>query len=412
MRQPSFIAATSLAVVFCLSFVGLHAVAQQPSSPAGELVNQALNLIESHYRGLEKPDFTALRARGMSQLEAACQGVTPCGFEVGGQIVDELTALIGDGHTFRLSPNAYRAYRADASNSTFPMLGLKFDALPDTGSLIVTRVKRESPALRAGIERGDVIWAVNDRALSEFKNTKAALEFIADLELREAPMKLSVSTGKNPRRDFTLEPENLPPWTPVYTLRANGIAFLTFFQFVTPGKIASQVQNLMRAVREAQPTPKAIIVDVRGSGGGSGSEMSGSVQALLDKSNAVFEPLTYATRFETDSRERRRDLREVSWQGKIIVLTNHISRSAAEYLAAGLQESERVTVIGEPTAGVLNSATRVYGLMDGGALAVTANASNRPKQVSPDIVQTDDMATLSRGRDLVLEMALKQLKTP
>jgi carboxyl-terminal processing protease len=412
MRRPSFIVATGLAVVLSLSFVSLHAVAQQPASPASDLVNQALNLIESHYRGLEKPDFTALRVSGAAQLEVACQGLTPCGYEVGGRVVDELTGLIGDGHTFRLSPNAYRAYRADASGTTFPMLGLKFDALPDAGALIVTRVKRESPALRAGIERGDVIWAVNDRALSEFKSAKAALEFIADLELKAEPMKLSVSTRGNQKRELLLKPENLPPWTPVYTLRANGIAFLTFFQFVTPGQIANRVRDLMRAVRTAQPVPRAIIVDVRGSGGGSASEMSRSVQALLDESNSVFEPLTYAVRLETDSRERRRELREVSWQGKIIVLTNHISRSAAEYLAAGLQESERVTVIGEPTAGVLNSGTGLYGLMDGGALAVTANASNRPKQVSPDIVQKDDMATLSRGRDLVLEMALKQLKTP
>jgi carboxyl-terminal processing protease len=386
--------------------LGFPAVALLQSNPARALVEQGITLLEQHYGGLRSVDYSTLRQQATTQLETACAKLTECGFDVGGRVLDRLIADIDDGHTFRLSPNRYRQYRADGANSSTPMLGLKFAALPDTGALVVTRVKRESPALEAGIQRGDVLWQVNDRPIESFESADAAIEFIVSLEFEAEPIRLVVSTRKEPRRTLTLRPKPLEPWTPVYSLRPDGVAFINFFQFVTRGQIASRVTELMTRVRLFDA--KAVIIDLRGSGGGDANETFRSIAAFLETSSLQFRPFSVLS-IEPGQPILRR-LETISWTGQMIVLVNRQSRSAAEYLAAGLQPSERVTIIGEPTAGVLNSSTRVFTLMDGGAIAITATANRNAARVTPDIAQTDDMAVLSRGRDLVLEQALKLLK--
>ncbi len=381
----------------------------QSESPARTLVTQGLDLVGQHYRGLKQLDRDQLRQRTLAQLETACQGKSDCDFKTGGRVLDAALATLGDGHTYRLDPTRYAEYRADARNQVRSMLGLKLVALPDSAALIVTRVKRGSPASGAGVARGDVLWAVDGRSLESFPDASAAQEFITGRELEGKPMRLTLSTRRDPRRVTVVQPQALEPWTPIYTLRPDGVAFITFYQFVTVGQIASRVQALMSQVRE--DNARAVIVDLRGSGGGAASETYGSIDAFLNLTSFKFQtPEPSVQRFDAPSFRR---LTSTTWPGKILVLTNHISRSAAEYLAAGLQPSSRVTVIGEPTAGVLNSSTALYELIDGGALAITAAASaNRPERVTPAVLQTDDMAVLSRGRDLILEQALKILKQP
>jgi carboxyl-terminal processing protease len=394
-----------------LALTSVSAIATvQGNTPAQELVNQALNLIQTNYRGAERLDLENLRGFADAQLETACPSNPPCTYETGGEVIDAITERIGDGHTFRLSPNRFRQYTADNRNSTVPMLGLKFDAVPDANALVVTRVKRESPALKAGLQRGDVIWQINERPLETFNNATAAMEFITALEFKADPIQLTVSTRGEPRRVLTLTPEAMQPWLPVYTLRPDGVAFITFFQFVTRGQIASRVQELMEQVRDSGI--RAVVVDVRGSGGGDGNEMVRSIEALLETSSVQFRPFSVGNSVAIDPTQTSfRRFERSEWNGQIIVLVNRLSRSAAEYLAAGLQPSDRVTIIGEPTAGVLNSSTRVFNLQDGGALAITATSrAGAPKQVEPDILQKDDMAVLSRGRDLVLEVAQRMLK--
>jgi carboxyl-terminal processing protease len=73
-------------------------------------------------------------------------------------------------------------------------------------------------------------------------------------------------------------------------------------------------------------------------------------------------------------------------------------------------------VIGERTAGVLNTSTSLYPLPDGSTLAITAGRSSsldgapHPEFVTPDVELTDDMAALASGRDVILNAALGQVK--
>jgi carboxyl-terminal processing protease len=205
---------------------------------------------------------------------------------------------------------------------------------------------------------------------------------------------------------------------PSYELRSDGVAVITFYQYLTFGLIASKVHDF---VRQAQADhARAIVLDVRDSGGGSGYESVASAGAFVEPIGTQFESVNNkgAIVYQNGaiSNSGFRISNPANWTGALLVLTNHISRSAAEYMAFFLQEAGRAKVVGEPTAGVLNTSTSIYPIPGGSKLAVTAGRSStlagvpHPQRVMPDLVMTDDMAALSQGHDVILEKTLEMLK--
>ena len=394
-------------------------VAQAPS-PAQYLLDEAINTISERYFGFAQIDDSALNRSANQKLELACKDITPCPFGVGEIVLDDVLSGIGDGHTFRLSAIAWAQFVANANNAPLPMMGLKFTALPDASALVVTRVLENSPAKSAGIQRGDTLWAVNGESLDQYKSATEAINAITTLEFNHEAIELEIQTrGSMTRKTVKLEPTALKPWLPSYELRPDGVAIITFYQYLTGGLIASKVHEFVHQAQTSKA--RAIILDVRGSGGGSGFESAASAGAFLEQavgtriesargnSETIFQNGGInGTNFRIEN--------PAYWSGELLVLSNHISRSAAEYMTFFLQSAARAKVIGEPTAGVLNTSTSIYPLPGDSSLAVTSGRSStltgkpHPERVTPDIVMTDDMGALSQGRDVIFEKALEMLK--
>ncbi len=409
----------ALILVLTLTSFQAASFAQAPS-PAQTLVDKALGLLEANYYGFKTIDYAKLGQVTDARLTTACAGQERCAFETGAAVLDEALAGLDDGHTFRLNPNSYEQFNANARNAPLLMVGLKFDALPDAPALVVTRVKEDSPALRAGLKRGDVVWAVGGARLETFKSASKAVDAITALEFAGAPFALIVSSGGGAERSVTLTPEALRPWLPSYALRPDGIAVITFYQYLTNGLIANRVHEFVRQAQSSNA--KAVILDVRGSGGGSAFESIASAGAFVEPIGVSFQNKygSGLSRFEGGAIQGTgyQISNPVKWTGPVVVLSNHISRSAAEYMTYFLQRTNRAKVFGEPTAGVLNTSTSVIPLPDGSAIAVTSGRSSdlngvpHPERVTPDVTLTDDMSALSRGRDVVLDRAVQFLTTP
>ncbi len=424
-----------LLVAIALLTLQAASFAQAPS-PAQVLLERGLTLLESNYYGFKPIDYAKLEVDATRKLEALCVGQSTCPYSAGSSVLDETLASLGDGHSFRLSANRYAQFNADARGTALPMVGLKFDALPDAPALVVTRVREGSSAQAMGLKRGDVISSVDGRALSEFKSASEATAFITGLEFAGKPFTVQVSsqiistsvaasgTTFTPstvlERPVTLTPEPLTPWLPSYALRPDGIAVITFYQYLTNNQIAAKVHEYVRQAQAANA--KAVILDVRGSGGGSAFESLASAGAFMESAGVRFESKfgSGANVFENGAITSTgfKIANPAKWLGPVLVLTNHISRSAAEYMTYFLQRAGRAKVLGEPTAGVLNTSTTVSPLPDGGAIAVTSGRSktldgaDHPERIAPDTVVTDDMAALSKGRDVVLERAVQLLNQP
>jgi carboxyl-terminal processing protease len=404
-----------------VAFLSLQvtSLAQAPS-PAQNLLDRALTALERNYFGFKSLDFAQVELDAEQKLDTACASQNPCPVETGSSVLDDVLAGIGDGHTFRLSANRYAQFNADATGARLPMVGLKFDALPDAAALVITRVREGSPAERAGLKRGDVVTSAGGRDLGTFRSASAATDFITALEFAAKPFQLTVSSLGGAARVVQLAPEPMTPWLPSYTLRADNIAVITFYQFLTNNQIASRVHDFVRQAQRANA--KAIILDVRGSGGGSAFESMGSAGAFVDQAGVSFQS-KFGGGLNVFQNGEIKDTgfkiaNPARWTGPVVVLTNRVSRSAAEYMTYFLQRPGRAQVIGEPTAGVLNTSTTVSPLPDGGAIAVTSGRSStpdgepHPERITPNIILTDDMAALARGRDLVLERAVQVLTQP
>ncbi len=406
-----------LAVLVSIVILASFSIAQAPS-PAQYLMDEALITLEERYFGFAQIDFNALVQDANTKLELACKDLMPCPFAVGETTLDNVLASVSDGHTFRLTPIAWAQFVANSDNAPLPMIGLKFAPLPDASALVVTRVLEGSPAKLAGIQRGDVVWAVNGVSLETFKSATEAVSVITTLEFNKQTIRLEVSKGNSDHKTVKLEPAELKPWLPSYELRPEGVAVITFYQYLTGGLIASSVHEFVSLAQAAKA--KAIILDVRGSGGGSGYESVAAAGAFVEPVGTQFEntrgkgTVVYQNGQIANSGFKIGN--PAKWAGTVLVLTNHISRSAAEYMTFFLSETQRAKVIGEATAGVLNTSTSIFPLPGGSSLAVTSGRSSslngvpHPEFVTPDIVVTDDMGALSQGRDLILLKALEMLK--
>jgi carboxyl-terminal processing protease len=98
-----------------------------------------------------------------------------------------------------------------------------------------------------------------------------------------------------------------------------------------------------------------------------------------------------------------------------VVVVNGESASCAEHMAYAMQRYAGVAVIGEPTAGVLDSATNFVALSNDMGLAVSiariADAAGDvlPTAVTPDREVEDDLMALADGRDVLRDGAVDML---
>jgi carboxyl-terminal processing protease len=397
-------------------------VVAQSAGPAREIFETAFGMIESTYFGYEKLDTAALYEKFNARLNDLCLSARPCGFDVGVRVIDELTAAVGDGHTFRLTPLARKLSEADFEGKSLPNLGLKFAPLPDAPALVVTRALEGEAGWDAGVRRGDVVWALDGQPLERFGSASGAIIAIQSSEFESRAITLTVSQGGGTRRDVTLQPRLRGPWLPTLEER-DGVGLITVYQFRTGGRVANRLHDLVRQAQTAKLS--AIILDLRHSAGGSAYEAMGAAGAFTEPiqmrvraklGDYTLEYQAGEVRFAGRPRLERVVDHPARWGGPLVVLTDATARSAAEYAAFFVQRVGRARVIGEPTAGVLNTATSLMPLADGSEMAVTSarsftpDGTPHPARIAPDVPVRDDLSALASGRDAVLEAALRSLE--
>jgi carboxyl-terminal processing protease len=402
----------SLIFLFLLTFT-VSSYAQAPSQ-ALFLIERAIDLLDSQYAGFAKFDLSALEKTAKDKLALVCKDIPNCDYKQGIPVLDELISSLGDGHTFRMSALRRAEFNANVANQPILGVGMKFAPLADAAALVVTRVLENSPAALAGIKRGDVVLGVNG-SLNRFKSAAEAMVTITELEASQPSILFELRDS----RIIRLEPRKIGPWLPSLEI-INNVAIITFYQYLTP-LVAARVQEHIRTAFKT----KAMILDVRGSGGGSAFESIGSAGAFTEPVGTTFESRNGSGGYEFKDGVLRSNgfavwnltpFTRFDKNKPVLVLTNHISRSAAEYMTYFLQRPGRATVIGERTAGVLNTSTGLYDLPDGSTFAITAGRSSsldgipHPEFVTPNIEMLDDMSALSNNKDLILEKAFELLR--
>jgi carboxyl-terminal processing protease len=185
-------------------------------------------------------------------------------------------------------------------------------------------------------------------------------------------------------------------------------------------------QETHRLVNQAiKNGTKTMVIDLRGNPGGLLTQCTAATGAFIGSLEAKFASKAGVAAYSyntsgaiivADSAGRRGNGGVIEnpalFKGNVAVMVNQGSASCAEMMGAQLQFRKRATVIGEPTYGVLNSGFRVFELIDGGVINITAirtlDPSGKPFQtrLTPTVAQKDDLDVLEKSaKDIMLERA-------
>jgi len=337
------------------------------------------------------------------------------------ELLRRMIAPLRDAHTRVYSPDE----KFDWWSPRFISVGVtvrEIEGLP-----IVVHVEPKSDAADAGIRAGDTIVSIDNNGVSEFidrrQRTSGSLSSNdrsrAFRALFEGPVETSVSLGWQSKQGRTKTVVLRRYWSQRllgFRFREqDGFAIINLEAFTKT--IASDfLKQLPEMIRGA----RGIVLDLRTNGGGDAEAMTEIASAFLDtgvnlgkfadRSGSSFELFTTRMLFQSSSVAVPKKL-------PMVVLTSETTSSAAEILAAILQQKGRARVIGNPTCGCVLAIRSRHTLADGGVLDVsefdyrTAEGVRlEGAGVTPDEVVISTRNDLYAGRDSGMQRAKFYLK--
>ncbi|MEF2280084.1 S41 family peptidase [Deinococcus sp. YIM 134068] len=397
----------------------VNPVAPSAVSPAQATFEQVNLLIQKEYGGLSTVDRVALGREYQARLDAVCAPTpTTCPAEKAYPVIEaELTAL-GDEHSFFQTPEDFRDFVASATGGNRRQFGVKLARL-DGENRVVLEIVPQSAAEEAGLVRGDVLLTLDGQpyTFAGLREARIAGRTVAlGVERAGQPLTVSLTSRDSSTRD-------LPRLS--FAGPQGNVAVLRIPTFLSGGGIAQRVHEL---VAEARLRGAAgMIVDLRGNTGGSLSECDSSVSAFVPAFTRVARGANGEASTRVGRGARLEDGRSLGgvrspqlWTGPLAVLVDEGSASCSEFFAYEVQYAGRAPIIGEATAGVGNTATRVFPVGEDAALQLTIinyakpDGWPYPTQITPNVVldQTEnDVRLLTRGQDTLLNLGLHALAT-
>ncbi|RTR26258.1 S41 family peptidase [Deinococcus radiophilus] len=398
---------------------------QQQVQPAPEVsaAQQAFSEVAAQllgeYGGLSAVDRQALIREYQGRLDAVCQAQGPrCAADTAYPVIEAQLTALGDPHTFLQWPDEYQEFLSSALGGDRVQYGVKLADL-DGERRLVTEVIPGSAAAQAGLRRGDVLLTLNGvaytyRALTDAREASQAVRLGVDRQGQRLSVSLQAartSAAELPRLSWVGE--------------RGRTALIRIPTFLAGGRVAVAVH---RQVAWAQARgADGVVVDLRGNAGGSLLECDLAASAFVPRFERVSQSADGPQQMVVQGGQRRDDAQLIGavpapqlWRGPLAVLVDQSSASCAEFFAYEVQRAGVGQVVGEATAGVGNTATRVYAVTGGAGLQMTVlhyakpGGVAYPVRVQPDLtVQSGEafLRALAQGRDLTLEAGLQALRS-
>ena len=286
-----------------------------------------------------------------------------------------------DPHSTYMTPDEFRIFQSD-TEGRFGGIGIEVDLRDETITIIAPI--EGSPADRAGILPGDRIIAIDGRGARGEPLEKLVRK------LRGTPgSKVQISlrrSGRDTPLTIDLVREQIRVASVVGARMDGDVLYLRLKQFQEGTH--DELMQVLGQLRRASGAPwSGIVLDMRTNPGGLVDEASEIADEFLQRGTI------YSTR------HRGAVVDEVSARsggalvdGRMVVLVNQYSASAAELVAGCLQDNARATVIGNATFGK-GSVQSIVELPKGAGLKMTTMRYYTPKGrsiqaagISPDIV--------------------------
>jgi carboxyl-terminal processing protease len=294
---------------------------------------------------------------------------------------------------------------------------------------LVTRVRPGSDAEAQKIKPGDQILAINGTVPS--RHTLRTIEYLDNVLNPRQEMELEIQTisgekrklvvtakvsnstdiayrpGAGVRYDVIRNYENARHRMRIRMVQVKDIAILRLPWFFYS---ADELYSLGKKLRQSN----AVIVDLRGNPGGSVETLKSFTGIFYDHKVKLFD--------RVERKKTKPDFANnesaIYFPGKVIVLVDSESASAAEIFSRVLQLEKRGKVIGDRSSGSVMEATAYYfassGVDYGAEVTIAKLIMTDGKSLEHDGVMPDELALpqpsdLEKGRDTVLSRAAQEL---
>ena len=307
--------------------------------------------------------------------------------------LNAMLAPLNDSHTHALPPaQAIERKTQERARTGFNLARID-------NRWVVSDVLPASPAEEAGVKIGWIVLARNGEPLPARINFRsregeqASWDFLDenDQTVRLAPVARRLSIAP---RQVARELEH-------------GYIYLRFDEFDGPDR-----RWLSRELKKHANAP-GVVIDLRRNPGGETFSLGISIGEFFHR---PVDCGTFISRAGSRRVKNSWQLGSAEYRGRVVVLVDRATGSAAEIFSAVLQDHGRATVIGRRTAGAV-LASWFYRLPDGGELQLSREDYVAPKGrriegvgVTPDIVVPRVLADIRAGRDRDLEKAIEVLR--
>lgn len=251
--------------------------------------------------------------------------------------------------------------------------------MDNSGILNVVESYEDSPAEKAGMQKGDKIIKVDGKDVTSIKDEDMIIKMIRGKE--GSTVKITVYRESAEKSlDFEVERRKIKVTNITHNMLANKIGYIKIIMF--DSDVADYFEKYVAELLDRGM--KGLIIDVRDNPGGSYEQVVKIADRLLPKGLIVY----------TEDKQKRREEQISDSQElnvPIAVLVNGNSASASEVLSGALKDHKKAVLIGTKTFGK-GLVQEVYQLDDGSGLKLTVARYFTPAGkciqgigISPDI---------------------------
>ncbi len=298
-----------------------------------------------------------------------------------------------DPHSTYLEPKDFSDLQVSTSGE-FGGVGIEVGVV-DNFIKVVAPID-DTPASRAGLKPGDIVFKVDDRSIKDV----SVSEVIGKMRGKAGtPVTLTLMReGVDKPFDVTLIREKIKMTSVRSRDLAPGFAWLRITQFQI--QTGLDAEKKLKALMAAKEPLQGLIVDLRNNPGGVLNGAQQVADLFLDGGNIVY----------TQGRDPQAQQRLDATPGDLlhglplVVLVNAGTASAAEIVAGALQDHHRAVIVGMPTFGKGSVQTVVPLLQDRGLKLTTARyftpagRSIQAQGIVPD-VRVEDARLTQRDND-------------
>ena len=334
--------------------------------------------------------------------QAARTGKTPEA-DLAYQATREMLASLQEGDTHYMDPAEFAEQKKkDAGATVWAGIGVNIQSEKDgagAGWIFILDVYPESPAQAAGLRRFDRILEVEGRPLRNMTAPDASQLLrgqpgsTVSLVLQRGSRRLTASIVRAPIR-LVPRAEMVRP----------GVAYLKVYYFA--GGTGEQVRLALRALA-AKGTIRAVVLDLRGNGGGYLSEIQSVAGVFLPSQTVIGQVIRHAGTLPMVATGET-----LFPSGPMAVLS--AKSTVPGELMLGLRAAHRATIIGEQSAGIGGSGAD-FPLPAGGmhtTVEMVVGPHSEPIQgvgVIPDTEVALTEADMERGVDTQFDAAVKAM---